>query len=449
VPTPSWAYEAASNEATGRVMEPRNLYERGQQEHPQDVQRGQPTVAGYRQAAVPATLGRAAGTPPGSESGAGISRGNSGPWERPLAPGAPPGQGDRTTQSPGVRGGLRPAHEPCGDTTNRRQHARYRDARTKRSGPRRAGGSLRAAEYRSRGGREAQATHGRAGATGPPVERQGKRGETWRAPTVTTPLQRLAEQAARHPTRVGTPLAPLIDADLLREASRPTSPASAAGSDGVTAPQDATPLEAPRRAFPDRRRRGRSQAAPVVRGWLAPADGGTRPARHPRVRGQAGPARGGQAAGSAGCAGLCRPRVWLSAWAQASRGLTCGADPRHDGEPRVERGGRWAGRLREESPGPWAGQTTPTGQRGQPPAPHGDMAASRREGRWGAPAPGNRRRARRGPLTRVGPWQAPAGLGGGGGAGGPAPPGRAAAFCPAWPRPLSAAAHGQRTPDGS
>jgi len=51
------------------VMEPRNLYDRGQQENPQDVQRGKPTVSWHRKAAVPETLWRADGTPPGSESG--------------------------------------------------------------------------------------------------------------------------------------------------------------------------------------------------------------------------------------------------------------------------------------------------------------------------------------------------------------------------------------------
>jgi hypothetical protein len=75
-------------------------------------------------------------------SGAWISRGNSGTWERHLSPCATSGIGDRMTKSPGVRGGLRPAHEPCGDTTNQRKHARYRDASDKRSGSRRAGGSL-------------------------------------------------------------------------------------------------------------------------------------------------------------------------------------------------------------------------------------------------------------------------------------------------------------------
>jgi len=96
------------------VMEPRNLYDRGHQDNPQDVQRGKPTVSCHRKAAVPETLWRADGTPPGSESGACISRGNSGTWESHLSPCATPGMGDRTTKSPGVRGGFAPHTSPVG-----------------------------------------------------------------------------------------------------------------------------------------------------------------------------------------------------------------------------------------------------------------------------------------------------------------------------------------------
>ena len=39
----------------------------------------------------------------------------------------------------------------------------------------------------------------------------------FRSPTVTTKLQRLAEQAQRNPERVFTNLAHLIDVDFLRE----------------------------------------------------------------------------------------------------------------------------------------------------------------------------------------------------------------------------------------
>ena len=95
-----------------------------------------------------------------------------------------------------------------------------------------------------------------------------------RSPTVTTKLQRLAEQAARDPKRVLTTLAPLIDEDFLREAYRQTRKASAAGIDGVTATQSAEHLEENVRDFHDRLRNGRYQAAPVVRVWIEKEDGG-------------------------------------------------------------------------------------------------------------------------------------------------------------------------------
>jgi RNA-directed DNA polymerase len=75
------------------------------------------------------------------------------------------------------------------------------------------------------------------------VELKGQMGDTLRSPTVTTKLQRLAEQAAHDPQRVFTTLAHLIDEDFLREAYRQTSKSSAAGIDGVTAQQYAAHLE--------------------------------------------------------------------------------------------------------------------------------------------------------------------------------------------------------------
>ena len=98
-----------------------------------------------------------------------------------------------------------------------------------------------------------------------------------RSPTVTTKLQRLAEQAAHDPTRVFPTLAHLIDEDVLREAYRQTSKSSAAGIDGVTAQQYAEHLEENLRDFHDRLRSGRYQAAPVVRVWIEKEDGGQRP----------------------------------------------------------------------------------------------------------------------------------------------------------------------------
>jgi len=125
VQTQQWAYEAGRNEETGRVIEPRNSYGGGQLDIPQQRSRGKPTVSLRWKATVPDAHWRADGTPPGSESGACLYRGNSGTWESPRSPRDTPGLGDRVTKSPGVSGELRPAHEPCGDTTNEQKHARY------------------------------------------------------------------------------------------------------------------------------------------------------------------------------------------------------------------------------------------------------------------------------------------------------------------------------------
>ena len=86
----------------------------------QAVWRGKPTVCTHRKAAVLDAVWRVSRTPPGSESGACLQRGNSGTWESHLPPCFIPGMGDRVTKSPGVAWGLAPGHEPCGDTTNER-----------------------------------------------------------------------------------------------------------------------------------------------------------------------------------------------------------------------------------------------------------------------------------------------------------------------------------------
>jgi hypothetical protein len=97
------------------------------------VRRGKPTVSSGRKAAVLDALWRALRTPPGSQSGACIPRGSSGTWESHVSPGHIPGMGDRVTTSPGVVWGLRPDHEPVGESTNEPKRARYREASAKRS----------------------------------------------------------------------------------------------------------------------------------------------------------------------------------------------------------------------------------------------------------------------------------------------------------------------------
>ena len=95
------------------------------------VQRGTPTVSSGRKAAVLGARGRVRRTPPGSKSGACMHRGSSGTWESHVSPCQTPGVGDRVTKSPGVVWGLRPDHEPSGDTTNALKQARYQSASDK------------------------------------------------------------------------------------------------------------------------------------------------------------------------------------------------------------------------------------------------------------------------------------------------------------------------------
>jgi hypothetical protein len=82
------------------------------------VSRRKPTVSSGRKAAVLGATWRVPRTPPGSESRAGIQRGDVGTWENHLAPCDMPGEGDRATTGPGVAWGLPPGHEPTWDTTN-------------------------------------------------------------------------------------------------------------------------------------------------------------------------------------------------------------------------------------------------------------------------------------------------------------------------------------------
>src|SRR5262249_6626314 len=138
-------------------------------------------------------------------------------------------------------------------------------------------GSLSGAQYRGRWGSEAQATHRREGDAGHTVRLGGEMGETSSSLTITTQLQRLAEQAKQYPAMVFTTLAHLLDVDFLREAYRRTRKDSAPGIDGVTAEQYAAHLEENLRALHERLHSGRYHAPPVKRHWLAKADGSQRP----------------------------------------------------------------------------------------------------------------------------------------------------------------------------
>jgi hypothetical protein len=114
--------------------------------------------------------------------------------EPPVSLSPPPEEeGYRLTKSPGVRGELPLPHEPQG--TQSEEADRVLGSERTRSDPRGTGGSLSGAQYRGRGGREAQATHGREGDAGHTVRLGGQRGETSSSPTIATQLQRIAEQA--------------------------------------------------------------------------------------------------------------------------------------------------------------------------------------------------------------------------------------------------------------
>lgn len=102
-------------------------------------------------------------------------------------------------------------------------------------------------------------------------------GGTSRPPTVSTTLQRIAQQAVQYPAMVFTTLAHLMDVDFLREAYRRTRKDAVPGVDGVTAAAYAEHLEANLSDLHERLRSGRYVAPPVRRTWLEKADGGQRP----------------------------------------------------------------------------------------------------------------------------------------------------------------------------
>jgi RNA-directed DNA polymerase len=106
-------------------------------------------------------------------------------------------------------------------------------------------------------------------------------GDTSRSQTISTRLQRIAQQAVRYPDMVFTTLAHLIDVDLLREAYRLTRKDAAPGVDGVRAREYAQNLEGNLRNLHERLRSGRYKAPPVERAWLDKEDGSKRPIGKP------------------------------------------------------------------------------------------------------------------------------------------------------------------------
>ena len=98
-----------------------------------------------------------------------------------------------------------------------------------------------------------------------------------RSETVSTKLDRIAEQAVQNPEMQFTTLAHLIDEDFLREAFRYIKKKAAAGVDGVTAKEYAQALDANIADLYQRMRSGRYVAPPVRRVWLEKDDGKQRP----------------------------------------------------------------------------------------------------------------------------------------------------------------------------
>jgi RNA-directed DNA polymerase len=106
-------------------------------------------------------------------------------------------------------------------------------------------------------------------------------GETPGSPTVSTKLQKIAEQAQRYPEMVCNKVFHLIDQDFLREAYRRTRKDSAPGVDQVTAKQYAEHLEENLRDLHERLRDNRYVAPPVARVWIEKEDGKKRPISKP------------------------------------------------------------------------------------------------------------------------------------------------------------------------
>ena len=132
-------------------------------------------------------------------------------------------------------------------------------------------------------GSEVQATRVREGEAGHNVPLNRTTGETPSSETVSTTLQRIAEQAIQFPETQFTTLAHLIDQDLLREAFRRTRKGGAPGCDGVTAAEYAEHLEDNLRNLHERLRSGRYKAPPVERTWVPKDDGSQRPIGKPCI----------------------------------------------------------------------------------------------------------------------------------------------------------------------
>jgi group II intron reverse transcriptase/maturase len=95
--------------------------------------------------------------------------------------------------------------------------------------------------------------------------------------TISTKLERIANQASKYPEQAFTTLAHHIDNEWLREAYRRTRKDGAAGVDGQTASDYERDLEGNLGSLLDRFKAGTYRAPPVLRVYIPKADGNRRP----------------------------------------------------------------------------------------------------------------------------------------------------------------------------
>lgn len=106
-------------------------------------------------------------------------------------------------------------------------------------------------------------------------------GDTLRSQTVSTKLQKIAQQARQYPDMVFTTLAHLMDVDFLREAHGRVNKKGAPGLDKVTAAKYGENLEENLVELHERLRNGLYKAPPVMRIWINKENGDKRPIGKP------------------------------------------------------------------------------------------------------------------------------------------------------------------------
>lgn len=106
-------------------------------------------------------------------------------------------------------------------------------------------------------------------------------GDTSRSQTISTKLQRIAQQARQYPDMVFTTLAHLIDVDFLWEAHRLGSKKGAPGVDKVTAKEYGESLDKNLADLYERLHGGRYKAPPVECVWIDKENGKKRPIGKP------------------------------------------------------------------------------------------------------------------------------------------------------------------------